>query len=200
MTFKDCLHCRKSFRTFQSILKKGNGVYCSKRCSMLNKPNFTVTHKMTGTRFYNIWRSMKKRCIAKTSSNYAIYGGRGIKLLWPSFEDFKKEMYESYLTHVIEHGEKNTSIERRDNGGHYLRSNCRWATKREQANNRRTSRMIEYKGVNLTLADLCRKTKTKYSLIQRRLGRGWDLEAALTMPVKTVAGLKGIQFIPHIIK
>jgi hypothetical protein len=97
------------------------------------------THGMSETRFYNIWSCMRRRCINKKRSDYQYYGGRGIKVSneWNNFETFLNDMYESYLRHVSIYGEKNTSLDRINTDGNYEFDNCRWATHREQMNNRR---------------------------------------------------------------
>mgnify|MGYP001605568036 FL=1 len=77
---------------------------------------------------------MKARCNNPKNHKYPIYGARGIKCLWNKFEDFRDDMYESYLEHVKEFG-KNTSIDRIDVNGHYCKENCRWATAKEQSIN-----------------------------------------------------------------
>ena len=56
---------------------------------------------------------------------------------------FKEDMYELYLKHVNEYGENNTTIERKNVNGNYEKDNCKWATNKEQANNRRNNRLFK---------------------------------------------------------
>ena len=61
------------------------------------------------------------------------------KSLWNSFEEFKNDMYESYLAHVKEYWEKDTTIDRIDPNKDYCKENCRWATIKEQAINKKSA-------------------------------------------------------------
>lgn len=90
-------------------------------------------------RFFSIWRGMLNRCDNKNDANY---GGRGIKVCkrWRVYANFEDDMWDSYSEHVHKFGEFDTTIDRINVNGNYEPSNCRWATKLVQGNNKRTSK------------------------------------------------------------
>lgn len=83
---------------------------------------------------------MKNRCYCETSPDYKEYGGRGIKVC-----DRWLESFENFLADMGERPEGKT-LDRRENDGDYTPENCRWATAKEQANNRRPPRTVTKKG------------------------------------------------------
>lgn len=94
------------------------------------------THRESKTRLYMIWKGMKARCRCKSTSNYALYGGAGIDVC----DEWKRDFI-AFKNWAIENGYKdNLSIDRINSGGNYEPGNCRWATQRQQNENRRKRR------------------------------------------------------------
>lgn len=146
--------------------------------------NLFTTHGMTQTRFYNVWKGIQQRCNNPKHINYKHYGGRGIKCEWKSFEEFRDDIYKSYLEHVQKYGENNTTIDRINNDGNYSKENCRWATRKEQSNNTRTIPVYTFDGKTLFSNEWENKTKISKKIIYERLHRGWSIKEALSIVPK----------------
>ena len=143
-------------------------------------------HGMTNTRFHNIWLRIRERTYRKSHVAYHNYGGRGIVMCdeWLDFLNFKKDMFVSYNFHVKKYGELDTTIDRVDNNKNYCKENCRWATNKEQANNMRTNRVIEYKGEKKNLIQWAEQIGISRDCIARRLDKyKWSIEDALTRKI-----------------
>ena len=98
-------------------------------------------HGLSYSRIYYVWGGIKSRCLNPNNEGYSNYGGRGITLCdrWLVFNNFKEDMYESYLEHSKMFGEYNTTIERIKTSEGYSKDNCKWATRQEQFVNRRST-------------------------------------------------------------
>ena len=94
-------------------------------------------HGMSRTPFYRKREEMNNRCYQKSSNSYQIYWGRWIIVERKTFDDFKKDMYESYLEHIEKYWRKQTTLDRIDSDWNYCKENCRRATYSEQNVNRK---------------------------------------------------------------
>ena len=144
----------------------------TKSCGCLLKSGNRLKHKMTKTKIYNIWSLMKSRCLNKNDQSYKNYGGRGIKICqeWLNFENFYEDM-----------GDKpqNKSLDRINNNGNYCKENCRWATRKQQNNNKRDNRLLTHRGKTQNMKQWSEELNINYSTIRTRFFRGFSVKKIL---------------------
>lgn len=133
-------------------------------------------------RLYRIYYQMLRRCYNPNSDNYKYYGGRGIGVC----EEWRQEHGVFYfMKWAKENGYKEgLTLDKINNNKDYSPENCRWSTVREQGNNKRSNRYIEYDGETHTLAEWARILKMGYGTLQSRLDRGWSVDKAFNTKVK----------------
>lgn len=133
-----------------------------------------ATHGATGTRLYNIWRSMHARCSNSKAINFADYGGRGISVCeeWGRFKVFQQWAESAGYRDGL-------SIERKRNEEGYSPNNCEWATAKRQARNRRSNRVVECGGVARTVAEWSEISGIGSTTILYRLNEGWPPNSAI---------------------
>jgi len=128
---------------------------------------------------YGIWHGMLQRCYNPRTSSYKSYGARGIRVCerW-------RRCFENFLADMGPRPSRLHSIDRLDPNGDYEPGNCRWATWKEQQNHRRTTRILEWNGQRHSATEWAEITGLRPRLILNRIDAGWDVERALTAPVR----------------
>lgn len=130
-------------------------------------------------RLYSIYNNMRQRCINKNRWDYPYYGGRGITIC-PEWAD----SFPAFMAWALENGYGPTlTLDRVKSDGPYSPTNCRWATRKEQANNRRTTKLITMDGRTLSITQWAEELGIEPCTLWRRLQKGWPVERALTEPV-----------------
>lgn len=126
---------------------------------------------------FTTWCEMRYRCENPSKHSFKYYGAVGIKVCerWQIFENFIMDIGEKPKGHTLD---------RINRLGNYEPSNCRWADRRTQANNRSSNRILEISGQKLTLAQWSRKWKVPINTIWRRLQLGWEVSDAVKRTVR----------------
>ena len=171
--------CGEICYTVSSKLKKGKKKSCGCSRNELAAESNTK-HGLAGTRIYGIYRNMIYRCEFPNAACYENYGGRGIRVCDQWRNDFIK-FYEWSMNNGYE---DHLTIDRIDNDKDYEPSNCRWATRMQQQNNRRDNHFLTYNGETHTITEWGRIVGLSDSLIRGRIKCGWSVERALmTKPI-----------------
>lgn len=171
--------CGNTVTVYQQHLRRGDTKSCG--CYRLeNSTNIHTTHGETKTRLYKTWDMMRQRCFNPNDHSYRYYGAKGITICeeWNDFLAFKQW--------ALENGYKdNLTIDRIDVYGNYEPSNCRWSDSYTQANNKTTSRYLEYNGKKQTITQWAKELNIPMETLYRRVTKlNWDIESALTKPVR----------------
>lgn len=137
------------------------------------------THGMSHTRLHNIWLTMRQRCEKPRCSTYHKYGAKGIRVCeeWSSFENFRDWSFANGY-------EENLTIDRIDPYGNYEPSNCRWATQKEQQNNRSNNVVLTYKGESHVLNDWEKLVGIPYHILYDRYRRKWEVRRIFEQPIR----------------
>ena len=128
-------------------------------------------------KLYSIWKGIRKRCNNPKAKEFPLYGGRGITvdIRWNSFDNFLADMEEEYREGLW--------IDRINNDLGYSKENCRWATPKQQQNNRRNNVRIEYKGEKHTLVEWAKKLNINHSTLAMRFyNYHWDTDKLFVSP------------------
>lgn len=157
--------CGKEVLVHQGNLSSGRSTGCMNCRPTAIKHGLAKKHRL-----YLTWKTMRSRCNNPNNKSYIRYGGRGISVCkeWDDFTIFLADMESSF--------EEGKTLDRIDNNGNYCKSNCKWSTNIEQANNKRNNLKLIYNGHILSEAELARLTGISRTTIQVRRNKGASVE------------------------
>lgn len=173
--------CGQKATALASYLRSGRCRSCgclAKEMAAQQCRDRLTTHGASGHPLFDTWANIMDRCLNPNCSAYPRYGGRGVKVCrrWQDprkfFEDMGPKPGAEY------------SVERINNEGDYKPSNCRWATRKEQARNTPRNVYLTCRGRTMLMVEWAEETGIALKTIHRRLKLGWSHEDALTKPVR----------------
>lgn len=163
-------NCGTEKKVQGASLRKGGSLDCGcERSKRLG--NRVRTHGMHMHPIYKSWQAMHARCTYRKHPAYARYKDLGICKEWYVFAKFQSDMSDMWF--------KGSTLERIDNEAGYQLGNCRWATRREQANNRKNTVYLEHNGDRMPLTYWAERVGITANALRLRLLKGWTLSDAL---------------------
>jgi len=123
-----------------------------------------LKHGMYGTAIYQIWNRITQSTTNPKNSSWKNYGGRGITIdpLWLKFENFYADMGDR---------PEGLELDREKNHLGYCKANCRWVTRKANNRNKRTNRLLLYKGESITVVEASELSGIPYNTLWNRLVR-----------------------------
>lgn len=178
--------CGKEVIVQSNNLKSGQvkscGCYRHEKAVKMHTKHGSAKRNEKRERLYSIWAGMKSRCYGENEPNFHRYGGRGIAVC-----DEWKDDFSIFRDWAINNGySPELTIDRIDNSKGYSPDNCRWATSKEQALNRRSNRIITFNGETHSASEWEEILGFPRGTISRRIKKfGWTIDRALTEPIHT---------------
>jgi len=164
--------CGKVTKVLSNDLRSGKTLSCG--CYKIDIHRKIKGESIHSSRIYRIWEGMNQRCYNKNHTSYYNYGGRGISIC----NEWKDSA--TFYDWAINNGyEDELTIDRIDNNGNYCPDNCRWITRKEQLNNKRTNKMITYNNKTQTISQWANELEINKNTIRKRIRLGWSIEDVL---------------------
>lgn len=171
---RTCLKCGKGFFAQPNQIIKGHAKYCSFECGK----HHNRKHGRYGTPEYRSWQAMLARCYNQNSTHFKDYGGRGIFVC-----DGWRHSFESFFIDLGIRPSMSHTLDRfPNNDGNYEPGNCRWATRQEQARNRRSGFLITLDGVTKCAAEWEILKGLPTTILYKRIRSGMTPEEAMNTP------------------
>ncbi len=166
-------------RIFDLTCQKSPILNCGK-CGIVLKELVKAFRKHRVSRLENIYYKMIDRCYNSKEKSFSYYGGRGITVC----EEWRKS-YSNFRDWALNNGyQEDLSIDRIDVNGNYEPNNCRWATVKQQANNKRKTKRYNFNGGLYTASEIADITGINYGTLRSRLRNGMDIYTATSTPIK----------------
>lgn len=152
----------------------------TKSCGCMRKESLrdvANVHGKSGSRIYRIWQNMRRRCYNENFVSYPNYGMRGIEVC----DEWRNDFLVFYDWAMANGYRDDLTLDRINNDGPYSPENCRWATVKEQSNNKRDTLYFSCCGTTDTLANWARKVGVPYNRLYYllRCGRDGEVEKIL---------------------
>jgi hypothetical protein len=167
--------CGKEFDAVILAVKNGNTKSCGcLRDSKIKEQGYkNKNHGQRKHPLYKMWQGMLRRCNNPKDFGYYNYGARGIKVCdrWLDINNFIEDMYSSY--------KKGLELDRINNNYDYCKDNCRWVTRKQNMNNTRSNRLIDYNGITKTVSQWSDELNIPYKRLLSRLNN-WTVEKSFT--------------------
>lgn len=154
-----------------------------------DKRGCIITHGGSGTRLYETWCGMKKRCYNAKDKRYDRYGGRGITICDEWRNDFK-----AFYDWAMANGySEELTIDRIDVNGNYRPENCRWVDARVQQRNTTRNHFVTVHGETKTIAEWSEITGISQDVIKDRLNKlHWKPEEAVSVKTLKIGGKRNV--------
>lgn len=172
--------CGKDLDVLLSKLKYNYITSCGCSPKTFNKK---IKHGMTGTRIYQIWRSMISRCYRETDDSFSHYGGKGIQVC----SEWRNDFQEFYRWSQQNNYSDSLSIDRIDNNKDYYPGNCRYSDIKTQNRNKGNNHLITIFGETKTIVEWSEDDRcvVNYQVFRSRINNKVEPEAALTLQYKS---------------
>ena len=177
--------CGRTHEVVSRALVNGHTTSCGCYSHSKFRHKRLERHGCSKERLYQVWVGMLNRCYDPNRREYPHYGGRGIQVCkeWrESYLSFREWAYSNGFDPELPG--KECSLDRIDIDGNYEPSNCQWITMKEQADNKKQTRWLVYRGQKIKFTDASKMSGICPGTIRDRLKRGWSVERALEQPAR----------------
>lgn len=167
--------CGNEREVYEPAIKSGRSTQCASCAATERK----TTHGQSGTDVYDIWCGIVRRGTGKKNRETYADKGIGIDPSWIGTGGFER-----FIDHIGPRPSKRHTVDRINSLGDYEPGNVRWATWREQQQNRTDNRLVTWRGKTLPITEWSRRLKLAPMTLHNRIRRlGWSIERAFTTPV-----------------